>query len=68
MKNETKLSLQVAKKMAPKAGISQQKRIAVSLRRLSIDQIKDIKLELKELRDELREIKELIRVLRKRAA
>lgn len=52
----TKLSLEVAKKLV--SGKSQQKRVALALRRFNLEELKDLKKELKELKQQIKAIRE----------
>lgn len=63
-KNETKHSLEVAKKIIPRGGKAQQKRIALALRKLQIHQLKELKLEIKKLNEQIKELKEEVRVIK----
>lgn len=59
-KSETKHSLDVAKKIIPRAKVSQQKRIALALRKLQVYQLKELKKEIKALKEAIKEIREQI--------
>ncbi len=60
MKNETKHSLNVAKRILPRGKRSQQKRIAIALRMLQIHELKAFKAEIKALKEEMKKLKEEI--------
>lgn len=64
MKSQTKHSLNVAKKLIPRAKKSQQKRVALALRMLQVHELKDLKKEIKNLKEEIKRIKEEIHAIK----
>lgn len=65
LKSDTKYSLNVAKKLIPKGGKAQQKRVALALRLLQINQLKDLKLEIKLLKESIKKLQQEILALKR---
>lgn len=60
MKKDTRLSLEVAKKIIPRGGKAQQKRVALALRRFQLEGNKNLKEEIKALKAAVKELREEI--------